>query len=146
MALTLAAKQRRADRSCRLGKCERRQTRVTAMSEPRISTLRSGHSTGHLRLVEPSRPEPASRSGGVGAGGDAALAARFDPEQLSRDFAEIEQATAALRRAVPALEAWTRPPVTGGRPLSVWVLIAFLWLSSALATAGGLAALASLLK
>jgi hypothetical protein len=116
------------------------------MSEPRISAVRSGHSTGHLRLVESAKPEPTPRSGGLGAGRDGALVARFDNEQLSRDFAEIEQATAALRRAVPALEAWTRPPVAAGRPLSLWALIAFLWFSSALTTAGALAALAAVLK
>jgi len=116
------------------------------MSEPRISTLRSGHSTGHLRLVESSRPEPAPRNGGIGGRGDVALVARFDHDQLSRDFAEIEQASAALRRAVPALEAWTRPPAAATRPLSVWVLIAVLWFLSALTTAGTLAALASVLK
>ena len=38
-------------------------------------------------------------------------------EQLAREVADIEAATAALRRAEPALESWTRAPAnSGGKP------------------------------
>ncbi len=63
--------------------------------------------------------------------------AQFERDQLARDIADIESATAALRRAEPALESWTKPPtpaVTKPRPL--WLLIGVLWLSTALVTAG----------
>jgi hypothetical protein len=79
--------------------------------------------------------------------GERRTAARTDPDQLARDLAEIERATAALRRAEPALEAWSEPPRAGARPRkprSVWTIIGVLWLSTALVTAGALAAIAKL--
>ena len=71
-----------------------------------------------------------------------ALAAR---EQLARDIADIEKATAALRRAEPGLETWIKPPAaatTNPRPL--WLLIGALWLSTAIVTAGAVVAIATL--
>jgi hypothetical protein len=67
-----------------------------------------------------------------------------DPDQLAHDFAEIERAAAALRRAEPALEAWSGAPRNpAGNPRSVWLLISALWLSSMLVTAGAVVAIAS---
>lgn len=74
--------------------------------------------------------------------------ARTDTDQIARDIAEIERATAALRKAEPALEAWTERPRSRTRrprkPRSVWVIVGALWLSTALVTAGALAAIAKL--
>jgi hypothetical protein len=66
-------------------------------------------------------------------------------DQLAREVADIEAATAALRRAEPALESWTTEPVnTGGKPRPVWLLIGVLWLSTALVTVGAVAAIVTL--
>jgi hypothetical protein len=66
-------------------------------------------------------------------------------DQLAREVADIEAATAVLRRAEPALESWTKAPAnTGGKPRPVWLLIGVLWLSTALVTAGAVVAIASL--
>lgn len=71
-------------------------------------------------------------------------------DQIARDIAEIERATAALRKAEPALETWTAPwpadtPAGTPRKLRpVWLLIGLLWLSTALLTAGAVAAIAVL--
>jgi hypothetical protein len=73
---------------------------------------------------------------------------RTDSDQMARDIAEIERATAALRKAEPALEVWTERPRSRTRaprkPRSVWVIVGALWLSTALVTAGALAAIAKL--
>jgi hypothetical protein len=75
-------------------------------------------------------------------------------DQLARDLAEIERASAALRRAEPALEKWADQPAGGGsdeapaatlpKPRPVWLFIGLLWLSTALVTAGAVAAIARL--
>jgi hypothetical protein len=71
-------------------------------------------------------------------------------DQLERDLADIERAAAALRRAQPALEAWSRPrtdernPVAIRKPRPVWLLIGLLWISTALVTVGAVAAIARL--
>lgn len=67
-----------------------------------------------------------------------------DPDQLARDIAEIERASAALRNAEPALEAWTdQPSRPSSQPRSVWLMIGVLWLSTALVTAGAVVAIAT---
>jgi hypothetical protein len=84
--------------------------------------------------------------------GDAGLVRAND--QFDRDIAEIERATAALRRAEPSLEMWSE---TGGearvedaatlairKTRPVWLLIGLLWLSTALLTVGAVAAIARL--
>ncbi len=70
---------------------------------------------------------------------------QFEQEQLDRDIADIERATAALRRAEPALVSWIEPPTPAlpkGRPL--WILIGVLWLSTAVVTACAVFAIALL--
>jgi hypothetical protein len=71
-------------------------------------------------------------------------------DQLARDIADIERATAALRRAQPGLQAWTEP-ATDERSVGaarqarpIWLLIGLLWLSTALVTVGAVAAIARL--
>jgi hypothetical protein len=65
-------------------------------------------------------------------------------EQLAREVAEIEAATAALRKAEPALQSWTKMPATLRKPRPVWLIIGALWLSTALVTAGAVVAIATL--
>ena len=66
-------------------------------------------------------------------------------DQLAREVADIEAATAALRQAEPALESWTKEPANAGpQPRPVWLLIGVLWLSTALVTAGAVVAIATL--
>ena len=75
------------------------------------------------------------------AAGALATSAR---DQLAREIADIEIATAALRKAEPALESWTNAPATPVRkPRPVWLLIGVLWLSTALITAGAVVAIAT---
>jgi hypothetical protein len=64
-------------------------------------------------------------------------------DQLAREIADIEAATAALRRAEPALQSWTNAPAAVRKPRPVWLLIGVLWLSTALVTAGAVVAIAA---
>jgi hypothetical protein len=76
---------------------------------------------------------------------DRDLLAAADHDQLERDIIAIERATAALRRAEPALESWTDVPVTTmHKPRPVWLLIGVLWLSTALATLGAVFAISAI--
>ena len=75
-------------------------------------------------------------------------------DQFARDVAEIERATAALRRAEPSLEMWSESAsetraddtatLTIRKTRPVWLLIGLLWLSTALVTVGAVAAIARL--
>jgi hypothetical protein len=93
--------------------------------------------------IEPRDLESA-RQALMRAEGSGALA-EFERAQLARDIADIESATAALRRAEPALQSWTKPPipvVPKSRPL--WLLMSLVWLSTAILTAGAAYAIAAL--
>ncbi len=71
--------------------------------------------------------------------------APYERDQLARALAEIERATAALRKAEPALESWASPLAeTMGKPRPVWLLVGLLWLSTALATLGAVVAISAL--
>jgi hypothetical protein len=68
-----------------------------------------------------------------------------DQGQLERAIAEIEQASAALKSAEPALEAWLPDAVPRSeprKPRSVWILIGTIWLSMLLVVAGVIGAIA----
>jgi hypothetical protein len=66
-------------------------------------------------------------------------------EQLARDIADIERATAALRLAEPALQSWSKPTTqTAANPRPLWLLIGVLWLSTAIVTVGAAVAIAAL--
>jgi hypothetical protein len=55
------------------------------------------------------------------------------PDQLARDIAEIERATAALRRAEPSLEPHAPQPQAGSEPRtsrSIWPLVCVIWLTA----------------
>jgi hypothetical protein len=65
-------------------------------------------------------------------------------DQLAREVADIEAATAMLRRAEPALESWTTEPASpNAKPRPVWLLIGVVWLSTALVTVGAVVAIAT---
>jgi hypothetical protein len=76
---------------------------------------------------------------------DARALVRAAQEQLARDLADIERATAALRLAEPALQSWSRPAtpsIPKTRP--VWLIIGVLWFSTAIVTVGAAVAIAAL--
>jgi hypothetical protein len=76
---------------------------------------------------------------------DSGLLSAADRDQLQREVAAIERASAALRRAEPELETWTDTPVTAAhQPRPVWLLIGVLWLSTALVTIGAVFAISAL--
>jgi hypothetical protein len=76
---------------------------------------------------------------------DAGGLMRFEQEQLAREYADIERATAALRLGEPALQSWSKPTAPTAAPKRpLWLLIGVLWLSTALLTAGAVAAIATL--
>jgi hypothetical protein len=86
------------------------------------------------------------------SGGDIGVVRAGD--QVARDIAEIERATAALRRGEPSLEMWSEAASAARadeaatlvirRTRPVWLLIGLLWLSTALVTVGAVAAIARL--
>jgi len=96
-------------------------------------------------LLERRRAAPPRRRATDKLPEDSSALTRFEQEQLAREFADIERASAALQRAQPALQSWNKPepaPAAQARPL--WPLIGVIWLSTALVTGGMLAALAAL--
>jgi hypothetical protein len=112
------------------------------VSKDHTGSLPSGGSDDDAVLVNLRGYETARR----GPADDTALIGRAVREQLARDIAEIESASAALRKAEPALETWTgAPPAPTRNARPVWLLIALLWLSTALLTVGALAAIAALI-
>ena len=116
------------------------------MSEQELGARPSHHSDN--AIVQPIVIEPrdlaAARQALTRDDAPGALA-QFERDQLARDIADIEKATAALRRAEPALETWTKPQAPAAlksRPL--WLLIGLLWLSTAIVTVGAACAIAAL--
>ncbi len=114
------------------------------MSKHYLDSLPSGDADGDAALIEFREFETARRNVPSKTETDAGLLAQIDREQLARDIAEIESATAALRQGEPALESWTNPPAaTTPNPRPLWLLIGVLWLSTALVTAGAVVAIAT---
>jgi acetate kinase len=110
-----------------------------------LGSVRSGDLDTAIVPLELRRPEPALRSIPDKITEISGALTQSERDQLARDIADIESATAALRRAEPALQSWTKSPaaaVAKARPL--WMLIGILWLSTALIAAGALAAIAAL--
>jgi len=72
-------------------------------------------------------------------------AAPIDSDDYARAIAEIEQASASLRRAEPALEAWRPEPAAGNEPArksrSVWILVSGIWVSTVIVFAGAIGAI-----
>ena len=71
--------------------------------------------------------------------------AAAEREQLEREIAAIERASAALCKADPAMESWIDMPTAAmPKPRPVWLLIGALWLSTALVTVGAVFAISAL--
>jgi len=125
---------------------------VRAMSEQTLGSPPQGRSTGEAILIEtPGLDELHSGHGSVPLADlrhedleNARALAQMARDQLARDIAAIEQASAALRRAEPALESWTGRSASAPKPRPLWLLIGVLWVSTALITAGAVAAIAVL--
>jgi hypothetical protein len=69
----------------------------------------------------------------------------IDHGQIERAIAEIEQASAVLKSAEPALEAWRPDAAPTSEPRkhrSVWILIGTIWLSMLVVVAGVIGAIA----
>jgi hypothetical protein len=110
-----------------------------------VSSLSSEHPDADMVALAALRSEPLPRDDLSEIGEDAGAMAQTVRDQLAREVADIEAATATLRRAEPALESWTKAPAnTAGKPRPVWLLIGVLWLSTALVTAGAVVAIATL--
>jgi len=102
------------------------------------------HCSDDAASVEPRGLEPAGRRVSDKETTDISALLRFEREQLEREYADIERASAALRLAQPALQSWIKqsaPALPTSQPL--WLLIGVLWVSTALVTAGAVAAIAS---
>jgi hypothetical protein len=115
------------------------------MANPRRD-LRASHPGQDHGVLDDFRSFDAVRRDGrqISAEDFGPLAAA-DREQLEREIAAIERATATLRRAEPGLQSWTSPPATASQqPRPVWLLIGVLWLSTALATLGAVFAISAL--
>jgi len=112
------------------------------MPEHNLDARPSGNADGDAVLIELREFEAARQNVPSETAADASALAQIDREQLARDIAEIESATAALRKGEPALESWTSPSaVTIQKSRPLWVLIGVLWLSTALVAAGAVVAI-----
>ncbi len=116
------------------------------MSESYLGSEPPGHGGDDAVLPAPRSADQPRRRATDRVGQDAAALTRFEQEQLAREFADIERASAALRLGEPALQSWTKPsvPAIVKKPRPLWLLIGLLWLSTALITVGAVAAIATL--
>jgi hypothetical protein len=116
------------------------------MSEHSFRSLPSDPSSGDALVLADRALDPAGRRATDKDTTDIGELLRFEQQQLEREYADIERASAALRLAQPELESWIKQSspraVAKSRPL--WLLISILWLSTALVTAGTVAAIATL--
>jgi hypothetical protein len=103
-------------------------------------------SDGDAALSEIRAFDTALRGNRYGVAGEASALGHAD--QVARDIADIERAAAALRKVEPALETWTAAvsddpsAMLPRKPRQVWLTIGLVWLSTALVTAGAVAAIA----
>lgn len=106
----------------------------------------SADSAAAAAALADERAGAAQRPGSNDANaGDAGLPAPAEPDQLARDIAAIERATAALRKAEPTLESWSDPPPQAShKPRPIWLLVGVLWISTAIVTVGAAVAIAAL--
>jgi len=116
------------------------------MSEHVVDTGLPNHRNGDAVSPVPRSVDQPRRRATDRIGPDAAALTRFEQEQLAREFADIERASAALRLGEPGLQSWTKPaaPAALKKPRPLWLLIGILWLSTALVAAGAIAAIATL--
>ena len=101
---------------------------MSRLAEARDNAVHAVGQRGHEELILQS--ENGRRVGAPSVSNSAIL---IDPDQLARDIAEIEQASAALRKSEPRLEVRRPQPATTGKPRklrSVWLLIGGIWIST----------------
>jgi len=116
------------------------------MSEHSLDSLPANDSSDHALLIEPRAGEPPRRRVTDRIAEDARTLTRFEQDQLAREYADIERASAALRLGEPALRSWTKPaaPAEARKPRPLWLLIGILWLSTALVAVGAVAVIGAL--
>jgi hypothetical protein len=115
------------------------------MLKQHASSLTSAGSDADIMSLQLAQPATAQHSDHDRLTQDAGSLAQTVRDQLAREVADIEAATAALRRAEPELESWTKEPANPGpKQRPIWLLIGVLWLSTALVTAGAVVAIATL--
>src|SRR5579863_2329826 len=115
------------------------------MSEYSLGSGLPAHGGDDAVLPAPRSADQPRRRATDKMDADIAVLTRFEQEQLAREFADIERASAALRLGEPALQSWTKPAApSAAKPRSLWLLIGILWLSTAIVTAGAVAAIATL--
>lgn len=116
------------------------------MSEHYLGSEPSVYAGGNTERPESRSVAPPRRRASDKIGEDTGALTRFEQEQLARELADIERASAALRFGEPSLQSWTKPgiPATAKKPRPLWLLIGILWLSTALITVGAVAAIATL--
>jgi hypothetical protein len=115
------------------------------MSESYLGSELSGQAGYDAAVPQPLAAAPPRRRATDRIAEDSGALTRFEQEQLARELADIERASAVLRLGEPALQTWTKPsvPVTAKKPRPLWLLIGLLWLSTALITVGAVAAIAT---
>jgi len=104
----------------------------------RLAAARQDVLRGARRNDPPIEPLDAA----VNAGASAQPVAPVDAEEYARAIAEIEQASAALRRAEPGLEAWK--PDAASEPRKswpIWILVSGIWISTVTLFAGAIGAI-----
>jgi hypothetical protein len=115
------------------------------MSNGDFGVLASDNAPNATVLDDIRRPDEAGRDAAHATADDSGLLAAADRDQLERDIAAIERASAALRSAEPALKSWTDSQATAmHKPRPLWLLIGVLWLSTALVTLGAAFAISAL--
>jgi hypothetical protein len=134
----------RAAGAGRLGNRGGRQ--VSVMASHDLGVFSANRAADAAALADERAGAALLRSGGNDANAaDAGSPAPAEPDQLARDIAAIERATAALRRAEPALESWSDPPPQAShKPRPIWLLVGVLWISTAIVTVGAAVAIAAL--
>jgi hypothetical protein len=117
------------------------QRRVMLKQDSELPT--APHSDSRMPSSQSRRDALGGERGDLMTGADPLAETVHD--QLAREFADIESASAALRRAEPALESWSGEPAPSGpKPRPVWLLIGLLWLSTALVAASAVIVIAAL--
>jgi hypothetical protein len=110
-----------------------------------LGPLSSDRTNGDVALQDAGPIAAAREAATLVAVEDTRRLAPAERDQIARDIAEIEHASAVLRQAEPALDTWNNaPPPTLGKPRPVWLLIGALWISTALVTLGAVVAIAVL--
>jgi hypothetical protein len=124
------------------------QQRQAGASMPmqNLRPLQAKQLAGDVVSLELSRLEAARQTAHEQIADVSAELAQMERDQLAREIADIESATAALRQAEPALFFGneTMPEVAVRKPRPIWRLIAVLWIVTGLVTAGALVAVATL--